>query len=227
MAVSKPSGILTHQGFGDTVRPMLQRVRDALGRRVDPAHRLDRATSGVLVFGLNPRSTRALVEQFRAGQVEKRYVALLRGIPPEFGLLDHPVREAKYGPPRSAKTSFCRCFHDGRYALVEAAPRTGRRHQLRLHFKHMSCPIIGDVNYGDGRHNRRFRSRHGLHRLALHAYELRLQHPRTGRDLVLRAPLPLDLHRSLRSWSPDALSWLPNGLRPRLLSGLARSHPGC
>jgi len=218
VAVAKPSGILTHQGFGDAVRPMLQRVRDAVGRRVDPAHRLDRATSGVLVFGLHAKATRALVDQFRTGQVQKRYVALLRGLPPEFGFLDHPIREAKVGALRSARTSFVRLFHDGRYALVEAAPRTGRRHQLRLHFKHMSCPIIGDVNYGDGRHNRRFRRHHGLHRLALHAFELRLLHPRTARPLRLRAPLPEDLRLALASWSPDALLWLPEGLRPIALA---------
>ncbi|MGF1511490.1 MAG: pseudouridine synthase [Myxococcota bacterium] len=223
VAVSKPAGVLTHRGFGDPTLPMVQRLRRMLRHMVHPVHRLDRPTSGVLVFALDSVSARRLNEQFRGGTVRKRYIALVRGIPPEFGVVDHPVPDRWGGEKQSARTHFVRHFHDSRYAVVEVGPRTGRRHQIRLHLKHMSCPIIGDVNYGDGRHNRLFRQRYDLHRLALHAYALDLRHPRSGQRLHLTAPLPDDLVRGLAAWSSHSLSHLPAETRPRPLSANAAS----
>jgi len=84
-----------------------------------------------------------------------------------------------------------------RCSLVEARPETGRFHQIRRHLKHLSHPIVGDVNYGKGDLNRLFRTRYGLHRLALHAHLLAFDHPATGRRLVVRAPLPADFAAAL------------------------------
>jgi tRNA pseudouridine65 synthase len=221
--VHKPTRVLTHPGFGDRTRAMVQRVRDQLGRRVYPVHRLDRPTSGVLVFGLDSRSAADLNRQFRASSVRKRYVAIVRGVPAEWGIVDHPVPDRWDGPRQSARTSLVRHFHDGRYSLVEAGPLTGRRHQIRRHLKHLSCPILGDVNYGDGGQNRRWRQRCGLWRLALHAYALDLDHPRTGLRLRFTAPLPDDLRRPLAAWSGLASSHLPDEARPRTLGA---SCPG-
>lgn len=210
VAVDKPSGIMTHRGFGDRSPALLQRARDALGAHVFPVHRLDRPTSGVVVFARDPASARELARQFRFGLPRKRYLAWVRGRPPEFGVLDYPVPRAKDGPRVAARTSLCRhAFHEG-YSLVEAAPATGRYHQIRRHLKHLSAPILGDVRYGDGRHNRRARAELGLHRLGLHAFRLVIAHPVTGERLDLRAPIPRDLADPLRRWSAEVAAWLPS-----------------
>jgi tRNA pseudouridine65 synthase len=211
VVVDKPPGIMTHRGFGDRSPALLQRARDALGVHLYPIHRLDRPTSGLVVFGRDPGAAAHLAWQFRLGLPRKRYIAWVRGRPPEFGVLDHPVPRAKDGPRLPARTAWCRHLLHAGYSLVEAAPRTGRYHQIRRHLKHMSAPILGDVRYGDGRHNRRVRTEYGLHRLALHAFQLVLDHPVTGRRLDLRAPVPPDLATALESWCPGALDHLPPG----------------
>ena len=164
-----------------------------MGRHVYPVHRLDRATSGALLLALDPGTARRLQEQWEGGRVEKRYLALVRGIPPESGVIDSPVPRAAGGPRVPAVTEFRRLATFERYALVEARPLTGRLHQIRRHLKHISHPLIGDVRYGKGEHNRLFRERFGLHRLALHALSLAFDHPETGERLRIVAPVPEDL----------------------------------
>jgi tRNA pseudouridine65 synthase len=157
-------------------------------------HRLDRGTSGCLVFALHAEAARRLQALLEAGGATKRYVALVRGVPAVEGAIDHPIPRAPDGPRVPAFTAWRRlAVVLDRYALVEDVPRTGRLHQVRRHMKHLSHPIIGDVNYGKGEHNRFFRERYGLHRLALHAASLELPHPMTDAPLVLHAPLPSDL----------------------------------
>jgi len=199
VAVGKPSGMAVHRGWSREKIVALTVVRDRLGRRVFPVHRLDRATSGVLVFALSPGMARRLQEQLEAGTACKRYLALVRGIPPESGVIDHPVPRSPAGPRVPAVTTFRRLGTFERYALLEVSPQTGRLHQIRRHLKHISHPVIGDVRYGKGEHNRLFRARFGLHRLALHALELRLAHPEDGRPLHLFAPVPEDLAGPLRA----------------------------
>lgn len=199
LAVNKPSGLAVHRGLARDRTVALQLVRGLAGRHVHAVHRLDRATSGVLLFALDPVTARRMQEQFEAGGVEKRYLALVRGVPPEEGVIDHPVPRAEDGPRVPAVTAFRRLAVFERYALVEARPVTGRHHQIRRHFKHLSHPLIGDVRYGKGEHNRIFRERFGLHRLALHALELAFDHPETGERLRILAPLPEDLAAPLRA----------------------------
>jgi tRNA pseudouridine65 synthase len=193
VAVNKPSGLAVHRGQSRDLVHALQLVRDSVEAYVYPVHRLDRATSGVLLFALSADAARAVGAAFEAGSVEKHYLALVRGNPPDRALVDHPLSQEDDKPARDARTEVVTLARYGRYALVEAIPQTGRTHQIRRHLKHLSCPIIGDVRYGKGEHNRFFRSEFALHRLALHAASLTLTDPATGEPVTIRAPLPDDL----------------------------------
>ena len=195
VAVDKPAGLAVHRGWAGERDVAMMRTRDQLGMHVFPVHRLDRATSGVLLFALSAEIASRLGEVFAAHAVEKTYLALVRGIPAEAGLIDHPLPtgEDRHAPRVSAQTHYLRREVFGRYSLVEAHPRIGRLHQVRRHLKHISCPLIGDVNYGKGEHNRLFREQYGLHRLFLHATRLCLPHPVTGGRLDIASPLPRDL----------------------------------
>ena len=194
-AVDKPSGLAVHRGWAPERETAMTCVRDQLGTHVFPVHRLDRATSGVLLFALSSEIAARVCESFAAGLAAKTYLALVRGVPPATGIIDHPLPpgEDSHGPRVSAQTAFQRREIFGRYSLVEAHPLTGRLHQVRRHLKHIACPLIGDVNYGKGEHNRLFREQFGLHRLFLHATRLQLPHPRTGHLLDLHSPLPAEL----------------------------------
>ena len=200
VAVDKPAGTIVHRGWADDDDPLLQQVRDLVGRLVYPIHRLDRGASGVVLFALDREAAGALGAAFASGeQVEKRYVAITRGHPPEHAVIDHAIPRAPGEERVDAVTEIWRRETFGRYALVEAAPRTGRLHQIRRHLKHLSCPLVGDVRYGKGLHNRIWRDQHGLHRLALHASRLAFPHPATGEVIVVEAPLAIDLARAIES----------------------------
>ena len=108
-----------------------------------------------------------------------------------------PSSEDRDEPRVPARTAFVRREVFGRYSLVEARPETGRLHQIRRHLKHIGCPIIGDVRYGKGEHNRFFRERFDLHRMFLHALRIRFPHPVTGVPLEVEAPLPSELASTL------------------------------
>ncbi|MGM0769019.1 MAG: pseudouridine synthase [Pseudomonadota bacterium] len=202
LVVHKPAGLLVHRSPIDRHETefALQYAR-ALngGGHVYPVHRLDRPTSGVLVFARTPDVARALGQQMMAGEVSKTYLAVVRGWPPEQGVIDHPLREEPEDrrlkgleqPVRAALTHYRRLatteipvqvetYPSSRYAVVELMPKTGRKHQLRRHMKHLSHPIIGDANHGRGRHNRYFAERFGEGRLMLAATSIEFRHPVTG-----------------------------------------------
>ena len=190
VAVDKPAGIATHRGWDDSDDALLQQVRDAVGAYVYPVHRLDRGASGIVLFALDRDAAHAFSEAWPAA--DKRYFAITRGHPPEHTVIDHAIPRITGGPRVQAVTEIWRRDTFGRYALVEARPRTGRLHQIRRHLKHISCPLIGDVRYGKGEHNRLFRDRFGLHRLALHCAALRVAHP-DGGELAVECELAADL----------------------------------
>jgi tRNA pseudouridine65 synthase len=193
VVVDKPSGVATHRGWDDSDDALLQRVRDAVNAYVYPIHRLDRGASGIVLFALDRDAARAFGDAWP--RADKRYLAITRGHPPEHVVIDHPIARAPGGPRVPAVTEvWCRDTF-GRYALVEARPHTGRLHQIRRHLKHISCPLIGDVRYGKGEHNRLFRG-HGLHRLALHCRSLRVEHP-DGSWLAVDTPLPPDMQTAI------------------------------
>ncbi len=192
VAVNKPAGISVHRGWAVDGVPLLQLVRDQIGAAVFPVHRLDRATSGVLLFALSGEVARDIQVAFNRHQIQKRYLVLCRGHEANLKRVDHPLAKEKGAVPRPAVTRFQLLGQFERYGLFAAWPETGRLHQIRRHLKHQSHPIIGDVRYGKGEHNRIFRERFGFHRLALHAAELTLQHPRTHQTLAILAPMSRD-----------------------------------
>lgn len=215
IAVHKPSGLLVHRSDLDRQerRVALQMLRDQIGREVHPVHRLDRGASGVLLFALDRDTARAASRLFESREVEKSYLAVVRGWPPEQGEIVHLLRrrpndyecqgKVAEAASQEAATRFRRLavtdlpysldtFPSSRYALLLLEPITGRRHQLRRHLKHIAHPIIGDSTYGKGRHNRLFRKLFGCERLLLACVELRLRHPVTAEPITLTAPLPPD-----------------------------------
>lgn len=204
VAVDKPPGLAVHRGQSRDAVHALELVRDQVGAYVYPVHRLDRATSGVLLFALSPAAARDLGAAFAGGSVEKRYVALVRGAPPDQVRVDHALSQEDGKAPQAAVTTIRTLARHGRYAWVEAVPQTGRTHQIRRHLKHLSCPIIGDVRYGKGDHNRFFRTRYGFHRLALHAASIEVHDPSTHHAVRIEAPLPEILARTLEALERDA-----------------------
>lgn len=199
IAVDKPAGLLVHRTrISEDNRFLLQQLRDQIGRRVYPVHRLDRPTSGVLVFGLDSEAARRLVQQFEQRQVQKRYLAVVRGYAAESALIDYPLREEAHKAPQPAVTRYRRLatvelpvavgrYATARYSLLEVRPETGRMHQIRKHMKHIFHPVVGDTTHGDGRHNRLFRERFGVYRLLLMATELGFVHPYSGAALTISA----------------------------------------
>lgn len=205
--MDKPHGLLVHRTGLDAGETQfaLQLLRDQLGRPVWPAHRLDKGTSGVLLFALNADVARALGWAFEApDQVDKTYRAVVRGWPPAEGQIDHPLKrmedDARAGRTevQAAQTRYRTLeryelplpyagFPTTRCALVELQPLTGRRHQLRRHMKHMAHPVVGDATHGKGPLNRDVAGLLGLRRLWLHAMRLELRHPAGGKSLRIQA----------------------------------------
>ena len=202
IAIDKPCGLLVHRSrvSRDHVAA-LQLLRDQIGKFVYPLHRLDRPTSGVLLFALNSDTAAQIKRSWDAGEVDKKYLAIVRGSIEDQGLIDWPMRESKDHPPQEAQTSF-RCIAraeldapvaphpSARYSLVETTPHTGRMHQIRKHMKHLSHPIVGDTKYGDRRHNIVFEERFEVRRLMLFAQSLSFQHPHSGERIRIRSELP-------------------------------------
>ncbi len=207
IAVHKPTGMVVHPtdlAREETVSLMLL-VRRMVRQRVWPVHRLDRPTSGIVLFALNREAAGDLGRQLQAHAVEKRYLAVVRGVPNEQAI-DHLLKERPLyrtdlvrAEPLQAVTHLRLLaqvelpvavgrYPTSRYALVELVPKTGRRHQLRRHLKHIFHPIIGDTTYGDGVHNRYFREHLGASRLLLAAVALTVTHPQSTAPLTITAP---------------------------------------
>ncbi len=212
IAINKPSGLLVHRSAIDRheTRFALQIVRDQIGQHVYPVHRLDKPTSGVLLFALSSNCAQKLGTLIAANQVQKNYIAIVRGYAPEEGAIDHPLTEEqdaytdkkarKDKPAQDALTHFQRLacielpvqvdkYPQSRYSLVSCQPVTGRKHQIRRHMKHINHPIIGDAKHGKGNHNRFFQAHFNAHRLLLAATDIRLPHPFTEHPLHISAPL--------------------------------------
>lgn len=230
LVVHKPAGLKMHRDAWDGRHQpfLLQRVRDLTGRRVYPVHRLDRPTSGIVLLGLNSHIAHALVESFKQQKIAKTYLAVVRGGLEPAGCIDYPLTADASAPkagqtPKPAVTAYERLatvelpfavgrYATSRYSLATIRPRTGRMHQIRRHFHHISHPIIGDTIYGDGRHNRFFRERYRCGRLLLAAVALQFPHPVTGKPFSLQAPLEASFDRVIHElgWQkvlPDTWIW--------------------
>lgn len=234
VAINKPSGLLVHRSEIDRheTRFAMQLLRDQIGQMVYPVHRLDKPTSGVLVFALSSEIARQLGDIFACHALTKTYVALVRGFTPEHGIIDHPLIEEqdKYTdkkarankPAQEAITEFKTLaqiefpfsidkYPCTRYSLVQCTPQTGRKHQIRRHMKHISHPIIGDAKHGKGNHNRFFQEKFACDGLMLAATEMQLIHPVKNEALILTAPLATKFTHIIHQFNwGDALpsSWI-------------------
>lgn len=217
VAIAKPPGLLVHrtQLAAGEDEAALQLLRDQLGRTVWPVHRLDRGTSGVLLFALSAEVASTLGAMFEGGRMHKRYLALVRGWPAaDEGVVDHPLARdpelpSAGQPMLDAQTRWHVLqrldwpiathphFPTTRVALLEAEPLQGRRHQIRRHLKHLAHPILGDATHGKGPLNRAVAAHLGVNRLWLHAQQLQFTHPVSGAPLTLQAEV---------SWPPAPAS---------------------
>ncbi len=223
VVVNKPAGMLVHRSWLDKheTQFVMQTLRDQIGQHVFPVHRLDRPTSGVLVFALSSEYAAKMMPMFAEHNMEKVYHAIVRGWVAEAAILDYPLKEeldkiadkfakqdkeaqpavTEYRPLAKVEVPFSTGkFPTSRYSLVEMKPKTGRKHQLRRHMHHLNHHIIGDTTHGDGKHNRLFREHYDCHRLLLHASKLSFVHPFTDEHIVLEAGLDETWHRLLNEF---------------------------
>jgi 23S rRNA pseudouridine1911/1915/1917 synthase len=219
LVLDKPAGLPIHptaRYHHNTLVKLLER-RHGPALRADPAHRLDRETSGLLVCGRGPEASRALMRAFQSGAVHKQYLAVVEGHPPDAFLVDAPIAEgtaevriavridARAGKPALTRFAVERRFvRDGApFAVLRCFPETGRQHQIRVHAREAGFPLVGDKIYGpDPGYFDRF-SKHCLEpeawarlrlsRHALHATRLAFPHPATGAPLAFESPMPPDL----------------------------------
>jgi len=212
VAVNKPAGMLVHRSKIDRNESVfaMQLLRNQIGQYVYPVHRLDKPTSGALLFALDSSVARSMTDLFTHGAVYKSYLAIVRGYAASFDEINHPLKEqldkmtdASASPDKPAQSAITRykCLNTielpypvGRYAscrysLLEVIPKTGRKHQIRRHMKHIFHPIIGDTSHGDSRHNHFFREHFNCKRLLLAATRLKFTHPQSGHDIQISAPL--------------------------------------
>ena len=210
VAIHKPAGLLVHRSELDyyETQNAMHLLRDQLGCWVYPVHRLDKPTSGVLLFALDEATARAMGELFEKGEVKKEYLAVVRGFTAEYGMIDHPLKpiadfksqqqKAKLKSAQPAITRYERIgqlelpiavdkYPTSRYSLLKLMPQTGRKHQLRRHCKHISHPIIGDPKYGKSKHNRFFAEHFGRKRLLLAATALSFLHPANQSLIEIKA----------------------------------------
>lgn len=201
LAVNKPAGLLVHKSkiASDETDFLLERIKEQVGANLYLAHRLDRATSGVLLLAKSREIAGEIGRLFMARDVTKKYLAVVRGWPAAEGAIDYPlpgVRE--HGPRKPALTRWRTLatttvpiemgrYAEQRYALVEAMPETGRYRQIRRHFHHISHHIVGDTSHGRGDHNRLWRIHFGMHRMLLHSWRLEFMHPVSGARMALIA----------------------------------------
>ena len=223
IVINKPEGWLVHRSWLDKHETVvvMQTLRDQIGQHVYPIHRLDRPTSGVLIFALSSEIARLLSEQFASNKIEKTYHAIVRGYVDGEAIIDYPLVEEldkiadkfanKDKPAQDAITFYKGLskielpievgkYKTARYSLVELKPQTGRKHQLRRHLKHIFHPIIGDSKHGDLHQNRAFSHYFAVKRLMLHASTVKIIHPITLTPLTIHAKLSDDWLKILREF---------------------------
>lgn len=208
IAINKPHGIAVHRsGYigADTVYAV-QELRNQTGQKVFPCHRLDKKTSGVLLFALNQEMNSLMQKLFRKNKVKKKYLAIVRGYTDDSGIIDYPLTNDR-GKTQEAITEYKTLsrseidipsgkFNTSRYSLVEVYPQTGRMHQIRKHFAHIYHPIIGDRPHGCNKQNKLFKERFSITTMMLHALELRFIHPSTASEIIINADLQQEFKRT-------------------------------
>jgi len=216
LVVYKPARLLAHASriAADVDDDLLDQLRRHIGGEVNLVHRLDRATSGLVLAARTREAASELGKQFMARTVEKSYLAVCRGWPDEIGEIDHALGDVRPNSPKKpARTRYRRLatvevpialgkYAQQRYALMAVDPETGRYRQIRKHFHHISHHLIGDTSHGRSEHNRLFQSEWQVGRLLLHARRLAFTHPVSGERLAFVAPLDAEFQRIL-----DAFGW--------------------
>lgn len=214
VAINKPHGLLVHRSpiASEATVFAIQELRNQIGQWVFPAHRLDRKTSGVLLFSLDKNSDSKIQQMFAAGSISKTYLAILRGFSPKTGTIDYPLKKEN-GTIQEAVTHFetlatteINVAHGvhatSRYSLIKAKPETGRIHQLRRHFAHISHPIIGDRPHGCNKQNKLFKEKFQMTTMMLHASELKFVHPISNTPIHIKAVPHSEFIRML-----DLMGW--------------------
>ncbi len=209
VAINKPHGLLVHRSSiaRDASEFALQLLRDQLQQTVYPAHRLDRKTSGILLFSLSKEADQAMQQAFQNREVDKKYLAILRGFAPDEGEIDYALKKEN-GTLQDALTHFKTLkrvepeiaqggFPTSRYSLVEANPITGRMHQLRKHFAHIFHPIIGDRPHGCNKQNKFWKESYAMDSMLLHASELSFIHPFTQEPVHIQADFQPEFIRAM------------------------------
>ncbi|MBN2174199.1 MAG: hypothetical protein JW731_08710 [Bacteroidales bacterium] len=218
VAINKPPGLLVHRTklAKDADQYALQVLRKQLGRYVYPCHRIDRKTSGVLLFAMDNNTNRLMMEKFSHGQINKKYLAIVRGFTPDQDMIDYPIkRDINHLQP--ALTRFRTIekreidlpydkFPTSRYSLVEIEPVTGRMHQIRKHFAHIFHPIIGDRPYGCNKQNKLFNERWNMTSMMLHAYSVDFLRPITDQKIIISAYPPHEFLRTCETLGFEKIS---------------------
>ncbi|MDR6809244.1 tRNA pseudouridine65 synthase [Dyadobacter sp. BE34] len=207
VAINKPNGLLVHRSpiASDADVFAVQLLRDQLGQKVYPVHRLDRKTSGVLLFALDEVTNSEMQRKFMDGEIGKTYHAIVRGYTPDAGTIDYPLKRDD-GVSQDAVTYFETLMRSevpfvvgkhptSRYSLVKLNPATGRMHQLRKHMAHILHPIIGDRPHGCNKQNRYFKEHLGMMQMMLHAVELEFVHPYSKERITIQASYPTEFLR--------------------------------
>lgn len=218
IAINKPSGLLVHRTSiaADETVFALQMLRDQIRQHVSPVHRLDRPTSGVLLFSKKEEILPMLKEQFADRSIQKTYLAIVRGIPSvKSDVIDYQLKSERSGRMQEAQTFYkvleeaeipfdtTGRYPTSRYSLLELKPETGRTHQIRRHLAHLRHYILGDKKHGDNKQNQFFEKQFGMGNLLLHARKLEFTHPKSKEKIVVLASLPSHFQKTINDlgWS--------------------------
>jgi tRNA pseudouridine65 synthase len=209
IAINKPHGLFVHKtGLTDEKDVFaIQLLRDQIGQQVFPVHRLDRKTSGVLLFALNRKMISPFSLLFENKSIAKKYHAIVRGYTEAEGVIDYALTNDK-GKIQDAITHYKTIekvevpyalgkYTSQRYSLVEVKPETGRMHQIRKHFAHILHPIIGDRPHGCNKQNKFFKEQWDITTMMLHATELSFIHPVTEINLTIKADLSPEILKTI------------------------------
>lgn len=225
IAINKPPGLLVHRSPIDRHETVfaVQTLRDQIGRHVFPAHRLDRPTSGVLVFSFSSEIAAKLGQQMMDKQVVKTYHAVVRGYVHHTGFIDYALKyrydkiadkhKRPQQAPQPASTMYQSVakfdvpapvgkYQSARYSLVKLSPSTGRKHQLRRHMVHLRHPIIGDTTHGDGKQNKFAKQHFNFNNLALSCTQMGFSHPVSGKWITINGEMHHEMQQLLKNLKP-------------------------
>ncbi len=219
--VNKPAGMLVHRtalvNKEESVFA-LQTLRDQINQHVHPVHRLDRPTSGILIFTKNPESAKVMQAKLVEGGADKSYLCLVRGYLEPHGIIERELKKDLIGELQPAKSEYWTLdqteipfssssrYPTSRYSLLKVFPHTGKMHQIRRHMAQVRHYIIGDTSHGDNKQNNFFRNELGLKNMLLHSWKLSFGHPISKSKIEIEADIPLyfkDICEKINLTLPD------------------------